>query len=260
LVYKLDDYTPEWKFLFGLSRITAHILMISCVSSTIPMMGPDTSLKDKKSRGVIRYIKTHRTDEYQNKVIYTYDDPPDVWHKALGENLSFQFGLFDETEIEEGPKPGSIGPSEYRHFDRQLEIAGLLAPERPVIRRILDLGCGWGFISKRIATHFPECQTIDAINISQRQLEYCTDNLPDSLQNRVNLYFCNGQDVDLLPDDTVGYDLVVVRGVYTHFLHDVFEASIARVAQRMNHGGILVISDTLYKVLVLSEDSIHGCS
>ncbi|KND91456.1 hypothetical protein TOPH_03908 [Tolypocladium ophioglossoides CBS 100239] len=170
-----------------------------------------------------------------------------MWHRVLGEHLIFNFGLFDQAEIADGAKPGSLGRAEFRAFDRQLELTGLLAPNRPPVNRILDLGCGWGGITQYLAKHFAECQCIDAINISQRQLDYCADNLPLDLRNRVNLYFCNGQDVDLLPDPAVSYDLVVARGAYTHFLHDVFEASVARVAQRLAHGGILLISDTLYR-------------
>ncbi|GAB1320620.1 S-adenosyl-L-methionine-dependent methyltransferase [Madurella fahalii] len=196
----------------------------------------------------IQLIPTTRTDTCHDKVVYTYDDPPEMWHKALGDNLSFLFGLFDETELEAGPVPGPVGPSEFRHFDRQLELAGLLdAATRQPVRRILDIGCGWGYIARRLVHHFPECSRLDAINISQRQLDYCAQNLPENLEDRINLYLCNGQDVDLLPDPEVPYDLVVVCGVYTHFLHDVFEASVAQVAQRLRPGGILLISDTLYK-------------
>ncbi|KAL0932349.1 uncharacterized protein CTRU02_213302 [Colletotrichum truncatum] len=150
---------------------------------------------------LIQSIETHRNDKYQDKVIYTYDDPPEMWHKALGENLSFQFGLFDEAELNDKPKPGSIGTSEFRQ-------AGA-------------------------------CR--------QRQLDYCAEILNDDIKDRINLYFCNGQDVDLLPVPEIPYDLVVVRGVCTHFLHDVFETSVAQVAQRMRKGGILIISDTLYR-------------
>lgn len=200
------------------------------------------------SAAKIHFIKTDRIDTYHDKVVSTYDDPPDKWQKALGENLSFQFGLFDDIEMAQGPEPGPVGPSEFRHFDRQLELAGLLSPNRPKLNRILDLGCGWGFITQRLATHFPDCQHIDAINISHRQLEYFAENLPESLRNRVNIFLCNGQDVDLLPDPTTPYDLVVVRGVYTHFLNDVFEASVAQVALRLCNNGTLIISDTLYNV------------
>jgi len=201
----------------------------------------------------IQSITTSRIDRYHDKVVSTYDDPPEMWHKALGaDNLSFQFGLFSSDELAAGPVVGSIGPSEFRHFDRQLELSGLLssAKTRGSVKRILDLGCGWGYISRRLAeVHFPdEDVRIDAINISPRQLQYCAENLPENLQGKINLFSCNGQDVDLLPDPETPYDLVVVRGVYTHFLPEVFAASVGRVVQRLRKGGILLISDTLYKV------------
>ncbi|KAM3497773.1 hypothetical protein MY10362_008886 [Beauveria mimosiformis] len=196
----------------------------------------------------IHLIQSDRFDPYQDKVVHTYDDPPEMWHKALGENLSFQFGLFDEAELAGSPKPGPVGPSEFRHFDRQLELGGFLVPNRQRLNRILDVGCGWGYITRHMAELFPECPCIDAINISQRQLDYCANNLSEDLKSRVNLYLCNGQDIDMLPDQTVPYDLVIVRGVYTHFLPDVFEASVAQVAQRLRYNATVIISDTLYKV------------
>lgn len=196
----------------------------------------------------IQIIQSHRIDAYHGKVVQTYDDSPELWHMALGENLSFQFGLFDDTEMAQGPTTGPVGPSEFRHFDRQLELANLLEPNRPAVHRILDLGCGWGFITQRLAAHFPDCRRIDAINISKRQLDYCAEKLPENLRSVVRLYLCNGQDVDLLPDLDIAYDLVVVRGVYTHFLNSVFETSVSQVAKRLSYNGTLIISDTLYNV------------
>ncbi|MEY9842125.1 cyclopropane-fatty-acyl-phospholipid synthase family protein [Streptacidiphilus sp. EB103A] len=197
----------------------------------------------------IQVVDSPRIDPYRDKVVYTYDDPPHMWHKALGEgNLLFQFGLFDAAELARGPTAGSVGPSEVRHFGRQLELAGLVGPSRPQMNRILDLGCGWGFISRYLARRFPECRRIDAVNISERQLGYCAEKVAEEqLGDRIELFLCDGQDVDLLPDPEVPYDLVVVRGVYTHFLNDVFEASVSAVAKRCARGSTVVISDTLYK-------------
>lgn len=117
------------------------------------------------------------------------------------------------------------------------------------IRRILDLGCGWGFLSRYLARRFPEAAHVDAVNISGRQLEYCAERLvaEPEFADRVRLFLCDGQDVDLLPDPEIPYDLVVVRGVYTHFLNDVFEASVSAVSKRVRPGGLVVNSDTLYK-------------
>lgn len=201
-----------------------------------------------QSPAKIHTVESSYSDAYQEAVITTYSDPPEVWEKVLGETLSFNGGLFDEAELAAGPKPGPVGDSEFRGINRQLELAGLLSLDnRPEIRRILDLGCGWGVLTQYLAKVFPECQCIDAANISQQQLDYCAEKLPLELRDRVNLYSCNVQDVDRLPDPEVPYDFIFVRGVWFHCLPTVFEASVARVAQRLCPGGILLLSDPLYK-------------
>ncbi|KHN99594.1 methyltransferase type 12 [Metarhizium album ARSEF 1941] len=202
----------------------------------------------------IHTVESSYSDAYQQAVIANYDDPPTVWEKVLGETLSFNGGLFDEAELAAGPKPGPVGASEFRGINRQLELAGLLSPDRPQLHRILDLGCGWGVLTQHLAKAFPECQCIDAINISRRQLDYCAEKLPPELRSRVNLYLCNAQDVDRLPGPQEPYDFVFVRGVYLHLLPPVFEASVARLAQRIRPGGILLLSDPLYRHVDVKAD------
>jgi hypothetical protein len=85
---------------------------------------------------IIRSIESPRSDAYRDKVVRTYDDSPEIWQKALREELRFNFGLFDQTELNGGAKPGSVGPFELRYFERQLELAGLLMQNRPQLRRI----------------------------------------------------------------------------------------------------------------------------
>lgn len=214
----------------------------------------------KMTASKIQVIQSHRSDAYQDKVVRTYDDPPELWEKALGsEGFGFQFGTFDAEELNAGARPGPIGPSEIRYFDQQLELAGLSpsADPKPQLNRILDLGCGWGSITEHLAKIYPDCPRVDAINISQRQMEYFADTIPADLAARVNLYLCNGQDIDLLPDPEIPYDLVVVRGVYTHFLPEVFEQSVAQVIQRLAPGGVLLISDQLYKTNNLATYQSH---
>ncbi|KAI1270347.1 methyltransferase type 12 [Xylariaceae sp. FL1019] len=206
----------------------------------------------------VQVITSDRPDSYRDKVVYTYEPrAEELWEKALGgENLSFQFGLFDQDELDQGPAPGPLGPSEYRHFEKQLKLAGLTGPNRPKVNRILDLGCGWGSISRFMADHFEECQRIDAINISPSQVDYFAARMSDDLKRRVNLFLCNGQDIDLLPDPEVPYDLVIVRGVYAHCQSSVFEASLASVAKRLAPTGTLIISDCFYNQLEGYESAI----
>ncbi|SCD34086.1 MULTISPECIES: SAM-dependent methyltransferase [unclassified Streptomyces] len=197
----------------------------------------------------IHEVAAERPNPYRRKVESTYEDPPWMWEAALGPgNLLFQFGLFGASELAAGPGPGSVGPSEVRHFEKQLEIAGLGKGREHDVRRVLDLGSGWGFLTGYLAERFPGARRVDSVNVSRRQLEYASAQLAGSpAADRIRLYLCDGQDIGLLPEPEALYDLVVVRGVYTHFPDEVFEASVAAVAARMRPGGLLVISDTLYK-------------
>ncbi len=205
-----------------------------------------------ESPAPIHLIESDYSDLYQEAMLTNYEDPPEVWEKVLGGTLSFNGGLFSEEELAAGPQPGDVGASELRGINRQLELAGLLnssgtaRTELPPLRRIMDLGCGWGVLTQHLAKSFPDCPRIDAANLSMPQLQYCADKLPADLRHRVNLYRCNVQNVDELPDPATPYDFVFVRGVWFHCLPSVFEASVARVAQRMAVGGILLLSDPLY--------------
>lgn len=185
-------------------------------------------------------------DPYREKVVHTYGDDPRSWQKALGENILFQWGVYDHPD---SPRPVSLDEAGIRFFGRQLELAGLLSEERPCISRILDLGCGWGYILRYLSTAFPECERIDGVNISRRQLEYCAELLTThGLTDRVDLYLCDACDVDLLPGPGEPYDLAIIRGVITHFSNDLFERSMSALAQRMRPGGLLIISENLYNI------------
>ncbi|MFE0063127.1 SAM-dependent methyltransferase [Streptomyces sp. NPDC059003] len=191
----------------------------------------------------VAVIDGNASDPYRDKVVYTYADAPDSWRKALGDTCLFEWGIYEGAR-----RRINLGEAGVRFFDRQLHHAGLLIGPRPPIRRILDLGCGWGFITYLLARRFHDALRIDAVNISPAQLSYCADYVADhGLGDRINLYLCNGQDVDRLPDPEEPYDLVVIRGVYTHFRNDVFERSVKALATRVRPGGIVIISDTLFK-------------
>ncbi|KAM3513466.1 hypothetical protein MY11210_002854 [Beauveria gryllotalpidicola] len=173
----------------------------------------------------IHVVESDYSDLYQEAMLTNYDDPPEVWEKILGKTLPLNDGLFSEKELAAGPQPGPVGASELRGINRQLEPAGLLpypsgaaAPiQARTLERVLDLGCGWGVLTQHLAKTFPDCPRVDA---SLPQLR--------------------------LPDPETPYDFVFVRGVWFHRLPAVFEASsVARVAQRMAPGGILVLSDPL---------------
>ncbi|MBS9429946.1 SAM-dependent methyltransferase [Photorhabdus akhurstii] len=199
-------------------------------------------------------IRGETTDDYESKVVQTYCEDPEHWRKVIGDTLLFQFGVYDDPASK---PPISLGESGIRYFDRQLLLAGLETKiERPPIRRILDLGCGWGYVLKYLAEHFPECKRLDGVNISEQQLQYCAKfHAQRGLSERINLYLCNAQDIDCLPDPQEPYDLAIIRGVISHFPNSLYEKAMSALFKRMSTGGQVVVSDSLYNVALNSYQS-----
>ncbi|RMT94582.1 hypothetical protein ALP39_00304 [Pseudomonas marginalis pv. marginalis] len=189
-------------------------------------------------------IQGSSVDNYQEKVVYTYGDSPEDWRKAIGDYILFQFGVYDDPR---STPPISLDESGIRYFERQLKLAGLEGPNRAPIKRILDIGCGWGYILKYLAERFPECQRLDGVNVSRRQLDFCANFYKEQgLSDRINLYLCNAKDVELLPDADEPYDLVIIRGVISHFPNELYESAMRALLPRVREGGVVIISDNLY--------------
>jgi cyclopropane fatty-acyl-phospholipid synthase-like methyltransferase len=190
-----------------------------------------------------QFIQGSSVDTYQEKVVYTYGDSPEDWGKAIGDYRLFQFGVYDDPLSK---PPISLDESGIRYFERQLKLAGLKKRDRRV-NRILDIGCGWGYILKYLAQYFPKCKRLDGVNVSRRQLDYCAKfHAEQGLSDRINLYLCNAKDVELLPDTDEPYDLVIIRGVISHFPNELYENTMRALFPRVRKGGVVVISDNLY--------------
>ncbi|QUY50392.1 class I SAM-dependent methyltransferase [Serratia plymuthica] len=199
-------------------------------------------------------IRDKNIDGYEEKVVQAYCEEPDRWRKAIGDTLLFQFGVYDNDGASLTPllkfKPtASLDSAGVRYFEQQLFLAGVTGSERPAMRRILDIGCGWGYILKHLADRYPECRRLDGINVSGQQLNYCSRfHAEQGLRDRINLFQCNAQDIDLLPGREQPYDLVIMRGVISHFSGELFERVMDKLWQRVSPGGTVIISDNLYKI------------
>jgi cyclopropane fatty-acyl-phospholipid synthase-like methyltransferase len=194
--------------------------------------------------GPIGVIEGPIADAYQERVVSAYGDSPQDWRRAIGDGLWFQFGVYDNPR---SPHPVSLDEAGMRYFERQLGLAGFGEPDGPPVGRALDLGCGWGGVLAYLAGRFPECGHLDGVNVSRRQLDYGARlHSERGLSERVHLYECNAQDIDLLPGAQEPYDLAVMRGVISHFPDSVYEAVMHKLRRRVRRGGTVVVSDNLY--------------
>lgn len=212
---------------------------------------PDPVYMQQPNYQVIRDINT---DSYEQKVVQTYCEEPEHWRKAIGDTLLFQFGVYEDATPSLAPssklKPtAALDESSVRYFEQQLFLAGVTGSDRPAMRRILDIGCGWGYILKHLAERYPECQRLDGVNVSAQQLNYCARlHAGQGLSDRINLFLCNAQDIGLLPDPDDRYDLVIIRGVISHFPNALYEKAMRALFTRVRPGGKVIISDNLYNV------------
>jgi SAM-dependent methyltransferase len=179
-------------------------------------------------------------DPYRPRVERVYQDDPALWRTVIGEELWFQFGLYRNDAQ-------SLDEAGAGYFDRQLNLADL--PQRAAVRRILDVGFGWGTTLLHMARRFPDCPRIDGVNISDPQVSYTAERLAATdVANRVRLYRCNARDIDLIPDPEPGYDLVVLRGSIGHLTSASLEAAMQAISARTADNAALVISETLFNV------------
>lgn len=189
----------------------------------------------------IEVVRGTGVEPYEDKVASVYAGDPEEWRKVIGDELHFQWGVYNHPD---SPRPVSLDEAGRRHFDRQLELAGF-SGRTPPPRRVLDLGCGWGADLRALARRFPAAR-LDGVNISRRQLEHCARALAG--HDRVRLYQANARDIALLPDPDDPYDLTLIRGAITHFPMEVLRDAMAGLSGRVRAGGLLVISDNLYNV------------
>lgn len=186
-------------------------------------------------------------DPYQPRVERIYQDDPALWRAVIGDDLWFQFGLYRD-----GAR--SLDEAGARYFERQLDLAGL--PEGTSVGRILDVGFGWGTTLLHMARRFPDCPRIDGVNVSDTQVSYAAGRLAAAgVVDRVQLYRCNAQDIELIPDHEPAYDLIVLRGSIGHLPLATLEAAMKAISARASDHAALVISETLYNIPLIAYQS-----
>lgn len=189
---------------------------------------------------VFTVIDGDTADPYRDRVEHVYADDPQLWRAAIGDDLWFEFGVYDKPDR-------SLDDAGHRYFELQLELAGL--PDRAV-GRVLDVGFGWGTTLLHLARCFPDAR-IDGVNISVPQIRCAAQRLAaEGLADRVRLYQCNARDVGRLPNREQSYELAIMRGCIAHFTMETLNSAIAGIADRTADGASLVISDPLYNVPV----------
>jgi predicted TPR repeat methyltransferase len=137
--------------------------------------------------------------------------------------------------------PWAAGVARYRYQRRKYDILLSLVPRRRY-RRVLDLGCGIGEMTRRLAPHVDEILGLDISDLAVEQARRRSANLPNVLYKRGDV---------LALDQTIDgqFDLVVLADTL-YYLSPLDDAVLKRVRESvaglLEPGGILLLADHFF--------------
>jgi len=151
-----------------------------------------------------------------------YDVPLEVYRRFLDADLQYSCGYFERPEL----SLEEAQVAKQRHIAAKL----LLAPDQ----RVLDIGCGWGGLARRLALEAGVC--VDGVTLSPAQLEVARKRAAAmGLGARVRYSLTDYRDV-------VGpYDRIVSVGMFEHVGRPNFRAYFDQVAKLLKDDGVAVV-------------------
>ena len=138
-----------------------------------------------------------------------------------------------------GYDEGWRGRMHHQIADRTADLALACVPEP---RRILDVGCGTGYLLGRLAARAPEAEGLAGIDAAPAMVKAARGAATDD-----RLRFVVGT-AERLPWSAASFDLVVSTTSFDHWADQ--RAGLAQCARVLEPGGCLVLAD-LFSALLL---------
>ena len=139
-----------------------------------------------------------------------------------------------------GYETGWRGDLHHRIADRTAEIAAVTAPAS---LRILDVGCGTGYLLRRLADGYPNAIQLVGVDPAPRMIAEAST----AAARLARLTFMNGFAEDLpFADGT--FDLIVSSTSFDHWADQ--RAGVVELARVLTPGGHVVLTD-LFSALLL---------
>jgi len=133
---------------------------------------------------------------------------------------------------------GWLGQLHHQIADRTADLALTCVPAP---RRILDVGCGTGYLLGRLAARAPQAEVLAGIDAAPAMIRVATGAAADD-----RLHFAVGT-AERLPWPAASFDLVVSTTSFDHWADQ--QAGLAQCARVLAPGGSLVLAD-LFSVLL----------
>jgi len=128
------------------------------------------------------------------------------------------------------------------HHEIADRTANLALARVPAPQRILDVGCGTGYLLRQLAARCPQATELAGIDAAPTMIEIATATAADD-----RLHFRVGT-AEELPWPTGTFDLVVSTTSFDHWADQ--QAGLAECARVMAPGGTLVLVDQFSSLLL----------
>jgi ubiquinone/menaquinone biosynthesis C-methylase UbiE len=115
------------------------------------------------------------------------------------------------------------------------EVALLAANVAPGVTRLLDVGCGTGYLLRELAVKLPAAQALQGVDAAPRMIEVAR-----SMRNDARLEFTVGV-AEELPYGDASFDFVVSTTSFDHW-HDQ-SRGLAECGRVLEPGGRLLLAD-----------------
>ena len=128
------------------------------------------------------------------------------------------------------------------HHRIAYEVALLAASMASGATRVLDVGCGTGYLLRELAVKLPAAEVLHGVDAAPRMVEVAR-----SMRNDARVEFTVGV-AEALPCADASFDLVVSTTSFDHW-HDQ-RAGLAECARVLEPGGHLLLADLFSRWLV----------
>jgi ubiquinone/menaquinone biosynthesis C-methylase UbiE len=135
-------------------------------------------------------------------------------------------------ERAEGYEEGWLGRLHHEIADRTADLA---LTEVPAPRRVLDVGCGTGYLLRRIAARAPQAAELVGVDAAAQMVRVAQDATADP-----RVRFLAGT-AEHLPGPGGEFDLVVTTTSFDHWADQ--QAGLRECARVLTPGGCLVLVD-----------------
>jgi ubiquinone/menaquinone biosynthesis C-methylase UbiE len=127
------------------------------------------------------------------------------------------------------------------HKEISDRVVKLALSRAAVPRRVLDVGCGTGYVLRQLAARLPEASEFLGVDAAPKMIEVARSASPDGRLN-----FVQGTAERLPAEDSV-YDLVVSTTSFDHWTDQA--AGVRECARVLAPGGTLVLTDQFSNLL-----------